>query len=382
MTAENGSSDIRAELLALYDAAVAAAHPDICLPAHLPHQPQGWAALCRRRRQGGGRHGRRGGGALSPPRRPRPRYRLHHGPARHARGPHRHAPERHRDRFGTASDAGRGKRRGSRADARPRGDGGRARSCPGPALGRRLGTVGRARGRPHARRQDRADARAPQVRRRHPRDEHGAPPRLAHQGRAPAQGHGCADAHARHLRRAGRRPRHHRLRPHRSRSHDACRRARRARSATAGHGGIGPDGAIGRRRGAGRSRQRDAQARRSRLSSAEYRIIATPAAALAAAAALARRRGYEVIDLGDAVTGEAREVAKAHAKLAREARAAGRRAAILSGGELSVTVRNAQGRGGRNQEYALALLLALARGPTASRRWPPIPTASMAAPAK
>jgi hydroxypyruvate reductase len=93
---------------------------------------------------------------------------------------------------------------------------------------------------------------------------------------------------------------------------------------------------------------------------AEYRIIATPAASLTAAAALATRQGYEVIDLGDAVTGEAREVAQAHAKLAREAKAAGRRAAIISGGELSVTVRNAQGRGGRNQEYALALALALA----------------------
>jgi glycerate 2-kinase len=96
--------------------------------------------------------------------------------------------------------------------------------------------------------------------------------------------------------------------------------------------------------------------------SAEYRLIATPAAALAAAAAQAGRRGYEVIDLGDAVTGEAREVAKAHAKLAREARAAGRRAAIVSGGELSVTVRNVQGRGGRNQEYALSLALALEGG--------------------
>jgi glycerate 2-kinase len=95
------------------------------------------------------------------------------------------------------------------------------------------------------------------------------------------------------------------------------------------------------------------------FASAEYRIIATPAAALAAAAALARHRGYEVVDLGDAVVGEAREVAKSHAKLAREARAAGRRTAILSGGELSVTVRNAQGRGGRNQEYVLALMLAL-----------------------
>ncbi len=93
--------------------------------------------------------------------------------------------------------------------------------------------------------------------------------------------------------------------------------------------------------------------------SAKYRIIATPAASLAAAAALAKREGYEVVDLGDAVTGESREVARAHAALAREAKAAGRRAAIISGGELSVTVRNRDGRGGRNQEYALALAIAL-----------------------
>lgn len=90
-----------------------------------------------------------------------------------------------------------------------------------------------------------------------------------------------------------------------------------------------------------------------------YRIIATPAASLAAAAALAKRQGYDVVDLGDGLTGEAREVARAHAALAREAKAAGRRTAIISGGELSVTVRNALGRGGRNQEYALALALAL-----------------------
>ena len=92
---------------------------------------------------------------------------------------------------------------------------------------------------------------------------------------------------------------------------------------------------------------------------AQYRIIATPAASLAAAAKLARGRGYDVVDLGDALTGEAREVARKHAVLACEARASGRRVAILSGGELSVTVRNAHGRGGRNQEYALALALAL-----------------------
>jgi hydroxypyruvate reductase len=96
---------------------------------------------------------------------------------------------------------------------------------------------------------------------------------------------------------------------------------------------------------------------------AEYRIIATPALSLAAAAKAAALAGYEVIDLGDRVTGEAREIAKAHAKLALEAHAAGRRAAILSGGELSVTVRNAKGRGGRCQEYALALAITLSGQP-------------------
>lgn len=90
-----------------------------------------------------------------------------------------------------------------------------------------------------------------------------------------------------------------------------------------------------------------------------YRIIATPVAALEAAAALARARGYEVKNLGDQVTGEARDVAVAHAELARKARAAGRRLAIISGGELEVTVRNRAGRGGRSQEYALALACAL-----------------------
>jgi hydroxypyruvate reductase len=96
---------------------------------------------------------------------------------------------------------------------------------------------------------------------------------------------------------------------------------------------------------------------------AAYRIVATPASSLAAAAEAAARSGYAVIDLGDAVTGEARDVAQAHARLALETHAAGRRTAILSGGELSVTVRNPHGRGGRCQEYALALAVALAGQP-------------------
>jgi glycerate 2-kinase len=97
----------------------------------------------------------------------------------------------------------------------------------------------------------------------------------------------------------------------------------------------------------------------SAFRSTEYRIIATPAAALEQAAHVARHAGYQVLSLGDAVTGEAREVAQQHAELARAAKEAGRRVAIISGGELSVTVLNAKGRGGRSQEYALALAIAL-----------------------
>jgi glycerate 2-kinase len=95
------------------------------------------------------------------------------------------------------------------------------------------------------------------------------------------------------------------------------------------------------------------------FATAKYRIVATPATSLAAAAETAARHGYDIMSLGDGVTGEAREVALEHARLAIEARASGRRVAILSGGELSVTVRHAGGRGGRSQEYALALALAL-----------------------
>jgi glycerate 2-kinase len=67
--------------------------------------------------------------------------------------------------------------------------------------------------------------------------------------------------------------------------------------------------------------------------------------------------------LGDRIEGEARIVAAEHASRALELQKQGRRAVILSGGELTVTMRG-KGRGGPNQEYALALALALrgARG--------------------
>ena len=93
-----------------------------------------------------------------------------------------------------------------------------------------------------------------------------------------------------------------------------------------------------------------------------YRIVARPADALRAAQANAEAAGYECLMLGDRLQGEAREVAAEHARLAREMAAQGRRAAILSGGELTVTLRG-NGRGGPNQEYALALAIQLDGAP-------------------
>jgi glycerate 2-kinase len=90
----------------------------------------------------------------------------------------------------------------------------------------------------------------------------------------------------------------------------------------------------------------------------DYRIIARPADALAAAQARARDAGYDCVVLGDRLQGEAREVAAEHARLARDYAAQGRRIVVLSGGELTVTLRG-NGRGGPNQEYALALAIHL-----------------------
>jgi glycerate 2-kinase len=94
----------------------------------------------------------------------------------------------------------------------------------------------------------------------------------------------------------------------------------------------------------------------------DYRIVARPADALAAAAERAKAAGYACVTLGGRLQGEAREVAAEHARLALSLRAEGRRAVILSGGELTVTLRG-EGQGGPNQEYALALAIHLDGAP-------------------
>jgi hydroxypyruvate reductase len=91
----------------------------------------------------------------------------------------------------------------------------------------------------------------------------------------------------------------------------------------------------------------------------ENRVIATAHRSLEAAAAYWRSQGIEAAILGDSITGEASEVAKVMAALAREIRRHGTPfkppVALISGGECTVTVRTPGGRGGRCSEFLLAL---------------------------
>ena len=100
----------------------------------------------------------------------------------------------------------------------------------------------------------------------------------------------------------------------------------------------------------------------ARLAQAKTIMIATPQMSLEAAAAVARDSGITPLILGDSIEGEAREVAMVHAGIARQVAKHGQPAAapcvLLSGGETTVTVQG-RGRGGRNAEFLLALAVAL-----------------------
>jgi hydroxypyruvate reductase len=99
-----------------------------------------------------------------------------------------------------------------------------------------------------------------------------------------------------------------------------------------------------------------------RLARAETRLIARPQDSLEAAARLAAEHDVTPLILGDAIEGEAREVAIVMAGIARQAVRHGQPAAppcvLLSGGETTVTLR-AKGRGGRNSEFLLSLAIVL-----------------------
>jgi glycerate 2-kinase len=99
-----------------------------------------------------------------------------------------------------------------------------------------------------------------------------------------------------------------------------------------------------------------------RLAKIETRLISRPQDALEAAADEARAAGLAALILGNAIEGEAREVAKVMAGMAKQTRRHGQPGepplVLLSGGETTVTLRG-EGRGGRNSEFLLALAVAL-----------------------
>ena len=94
----------------------------------------------------------------------------------------------------------------------------------------------------------------------------------------------------------------------------------------------------------------------------QVRLVATPQLMLEAAAKEAEKFGITPIILSDRIEGEAREVAKVHAAIAKQIKHRDQPinapALILSGGETTVTVRS-NGKGGRNAEFILSLLEAL-----------------------
>ena len=99
-----------------------------------------------------------------------------------------------------------------------------------------------------------------------------------------------------------------------------------------------------------------------RLARAQTRIVTAPQMALEAAAQVARAAGVQPYILGDSLEGEARDIGKALAGITRQVVRQGQPfqppCVLLSGGETTVTLRG-DGRGGRNVEFLLSLAVAL-----------------------
>jgi hydroxypyruvate reductase len=91
-------------------------------------------------------------------------------------------------------------------------------------------------------------------------------------------------------------------------------------------------------------------------------LVGTNIQALIAADQAAQNKGYQSIILSSTVEGEAREVAKMFTAFAKEVRNSGNPisspACILCGGETTVTLQG-DGKGGRNQEFALAAAMVI-----------------------
>lgn len=94
-----------------------------------------------------------------------------------------------------------------------------------------------------------------------------------------------------------------------------------------------------------------------------HQVVGSNLEAILASQRLARKKGYHTIVLSSRIEGETRVVAQVHGSIAREILASGHPvsppACILSGGETTVTI-TGDGKGGRNQEFALAAALDIA----------------------
>lgn len=99
-----------------------------------------------------------------------------------------------------------------------------------------------------------------------------------------------------------------------------------------------------------------------RLQGIQTRMVTAPQIALEAAAQVARDAGITPYILGDSLEGEARDLGKAMAGITRQVALHGQPfktpCVLLSGGEATVTLRGT-GRGGRNVEFLLSLGVAL-----------------------
>ncbi len=102
----------------------------------------------------------------------------------------------------------------------------------------------------------------------------------------------------------------------------------------------------------------------ARFKGHQVHVIASARLSLEAAAAAAESQGVPAVILSDAIEGEARDIGLMHAAIAAEVAARGRPfkapVVILSGGETTVTLRGAGGRGGRNTEFLLSFADAIA----------------------
>lgn len=108
----------------------------------------------------------------------------------------------------------------------------------------------------------------------------------------------------------------------------------------------------------------------ARFARNEVRVIASARLSLETAARAAEAAGVPAVILSDAIEGEARDVGRVHAAIAREVATRGRPfprpVVILSGGETTVTLRAEGGRGGRNTEFLLGFAIAAQGVPLAA----------------